>query len=375
MSSDFDVAVVGLGAGGAATLFALAKAGVRAVGIDRYAPPHDQGSSHGETRMLRCAYGEGAGYTPLALASVAAWRALEAETGRRLFDQVGLTYAGPRTSAFIATTRASAEANGVRLRDLEGAERAAAGYVIPDAWQCVLEPDAGFLYAERAIETLLAAAKSHGAEVRTGAPALSVESGGDGVRIATANGEIRARSCVVAAGGWTVELLPALAPLLSVERRALHWFADPGGRYSTQAGFRPFYIEDEQGLAVYGLPDWSGTGVKMGEHTDGEVHAHPDAITRFADPEDEARTRRLAERYFPGLGDVKRSSICLYPMSRDQDFILDHAPGMTNVVALAGLSGHGFKFAPVMGAAAARLATGGETGPEFGMFRLARFTA
>src|SRR5262249_31206073 len=141
MSSDFDVAVVGLGAGGAATLYALAKAGVRAVGIDRYAPPHDQGSSHGETRMLRCAYGEGAGYTPLALASVAAWRALEAESGQRLFEQCGLTYAAPRTSAFLATTRASAEANGVPLRDLAGAERAAAaGYVIPDAWQCVLEP-------------------------------------------------------------------------------------------------------------------------------------------------------------------------------------------------------------------------------------------
>ena len=372
-ASEYDVAVVGLGAAGAGTLYALAKAGARVVGIDRYAPPHDQGSSHGETRMLRCAYGEGAGYTPLAMAAVKAWRALEAETGQRLFEQTGLTYAGPRTSAFLATTRASAEMHGIPIHDLDGAERASAGYVVPDAWQCFLEPEAGFLYAERSIEALHAAAKARGAEIVTGSPVRAIEGEGGEVRIVTDDAVVRARRAVVCAGGWTAELLPHLAGLLTVERRDLHWFSDPQGRYATAAGFRPFYIEDADGLAVYGLPDWGGTGIKIGEHIEGKVCGHPDAVDRAARPEDVARTRGLAERFFPGLGPVKRSAVCLYPMSKDEDFILDAAPGLAGVTVLAGLSGHGFKFAPVLGEAAARMALGGEPDPKFAMFRLDRF--
>ncbi|HWE45544.1 MAG TPA: N-methyl-L-tryptophan oxidase [Caulobacteraceae bacterium] len=372
-STLYDAIVVGLGAAGAGALYAFAKQGARVVGVDRYAPPHDQGSSHGETRMLRCAYGEGAGYTPLALKSVDLWRALEAKTGTRLFDQIGLTYAGPQSSAFLATTRASAAKHGVPLRDLVGAERASAGYVVPDDWQCFLEPGAGFLYAERAIETLHAAAKARGADIVTGSPVRTIESDGDEVRVVTGSATIRARRAVVCAGGWTAELLPQLASVLSVERRDLHWFSDPKGRYAVSAGFRPFYIEDTDGLAVYGLPDWGGTGVKMGEHIEGAVSQHPDAVDRAARPDDVARTRRLAERFFPDLGEVKRSAVCLYPMSRDEDFILDAAPGLPGVTVLAGLSGHGFKFIPVLGEAAARMALGGEAGPEFAMFRLNRF--
>ena len=309
-TSEYDVAVVGLGAAGAGTLYALAKAGVRAIGVDRYAPPHDQGSSHGETRMLRCAYGEGAGYTPLALASVKAWRALEAETGARLFDQVGLTYAGPQSSAFLATTRASAAANGVPLRDLDGAERARAGYVVPDDWQCFLEPEAGFLYAERSIETLLGAAKARGAEIVTGAPVPAIEADDAGVRVVTDTAVVRARRAVVCAGGWTAELLPQLAGVLRVERRDLHWFDNPDGRWSAAAGFRPFYIEDAEGLAVYGLPDWGGSGVKIGEHMDGVAVDHPRMRDRPHLPRG-PRTRRARGGWrngsSDGLGLGKRS--------------------------------------------------------------------
>ncbi len=375
-SEPFEVAVLGLGAAGAATLYALARAGVSAVGLDRFAPPHPHGSSHGETRMLRAAYGEGAGYTPLALASIAAWRRLEAETGARIFDQIGLAYAGPPGSRFLATTREAAARHGVKLRDLDGPARAEAGFAVPADWQCFLEPDAGFLHVETAITTLLAAAQAAGAAVRNDAPALALHTEAEGVRIETPAGEVRARRCVVAAGGWTAELLPALAPVLSVERRALHWFADPTGRYAVKAGFRPFYIEGADGLAVYGLPDWDGAGIKIGEHLDGGVaQAHPDAIDREPREEDEIRTRALAERYFAGLGPIIRSMTCLYPMSRDEDFILDQAPGMARVTVLAGLSGHGFKFAPVLGEAAARMALGQDPGADYEMFRLARFGA
>jgi monomeric sarcosine oxidase len=370
----YDVAVVGLGAAGAGALYALAKRGVRAIGVDRFAPPHDQGSSHGETRMLRAAYGEGAAYTPLTLRAVEMWRALEQDSGRSLFQPCGLIYAGPRSSPFLAQTRASAGAHGVEIVDLEGDARAQAGFVIPDAWQMLLEPEAGFLYAEPAIEALLACAVRRGAEVRTGAAVRSIASDDDGVRIAIAGGEIRAKAGVVAAGGWTAALIPALAPVLSVERRTIHWFADTDGRYAPARGFRPFYVEDEQGLAVYGLPDVGGAGVKIGEHIDGgEPQASPDAVDRAVHVGDEARTRALAGRYFGALGPATRAAVCLYPMSRDQDFILDRAPGLAKVVVLAGLSGHGFKFSPVLGDAAAAMALGKPPDPAFAPFRLDRF--
>jgi monomeric sarcosine oxidase len=355
-----DVAVVGLGAAGAVTLRALAREGASVIGLDRWAPPHDRGSSHGETRMLRAAYGEGVGYTPLALRAIDLWRAAERDTGARLFDQTGLVYAGPQDSPFLAATRASGEAHGVALTPLTMAERSAAGFEVPDDWQCFLEPRAGFLHAEPAIEAFLGDAHAQGAQVRTDARCLAIEAGAEGVAITVEDdaAPIRARRCVVAAGGWTPELLPQLAPMLSVERRTIHWFANPTGRYRVEAGFRPFYIEDADGLGVYGLPDWNGGGVKIGEHTIGAAFDHPDAVDRSVHPADEARVAGLAARYFPQLGPIARSETCLYPMSRE-DFILDRLPGEPRIVVAAGLSGHGFKFAPVLGESAAALALGG----------------
>jgi monomeric sarcosine oxidase len=368
-----EVAVVGLGAAGAATLHALARAGVGAIGLDRWAPPHDHGASHGETRMLRVAYGEGAGYSPLAARAKALWRQIEAEAGVRLYEETGLVYAGPRASPFLAETWRAGELHGLGLRELAPDARGGLGFVVPDDWRCILEPGAGFLYAERAIETLLGEAVRLGAEVRTGALALNVQADAEGITITTSAGDVRARRVVVCAGGWTAQLLPELAPVLSVERRTIHWFADPGGLYSPGAGFRPFYIEDAEGRAVYGLPDWGGTGIKIGEHIEGLAQASPEDIDRAVHPDDEARITAMATRYFSGLGPIAKSQTCLYPMSRDQDFILDRLQSDPRIVVLAGLSGHGFKFAPALGEAAAAMAMGGEPTLDLSMFRLARF--
>lgn len=375
MTKAFDVAVIGLGAAGAATLYALARAGVSAIGVDRLAPPHDQGSSHGETRMLRVAYGEGAGYSPLAARAKALWRGIEAESGADLYRETGLVYAGPQASPFLAETWRAGELNDLGLSELGPGERGGLGFAVPDAWRCILEPGAGFLFAERAIETLLAEARRLGARVQTGAPARSVHGDEGGVIIETELGVVQAERAVICAGGWTAALLPELAPVLSVERRTIHWFADAAGLRTLKAGFRPFYIEDEQGLAVYGLPNWGGTGVKIGEHIEGVAQALPEDIDRLVHAEDEARLRAMASRYFEGLEPVARSQTCLYPMSRDQNFIVDRLRSDPRIVVLAGLSGHGFKFAPALGEAAAALALGKAPPLDMSMFSLSRFGA
>lgn len=363
----FDVAVIGLGAAGAAALETLARRGVRAVGLDRFSPPHDRGASHGESRILRVAYGEGSGYTPLLQRAVGLWGELEARTGLRLFEQSGLIYAGPPGNAFLAETRASAARFGVELRDIAPA----APLTLPAGWQCLIEPGAGFLHPERAIQALLASARTQGAEVRTSIRILSLDVDATGVRLETSAGPIRACRCLVAAGAWAPELLPQLAPLLHAERRAVHWFADPTGAFRLDRGFRPFYVEDEAGRALYGFPDFDGSGPKIAEHLEGGPLNSPDVVDRNVSPEEQAHVAALAGRFFSGLGPVVRSQTCLYPMSKDTHFVIDRLPGEPAVSIVAGLSGHGFKFAPVLGELAADLVLGeGEPEP---LFRLSRF--
>ena len=368
-----DVAVIGLGAAGAATLHALTQRGVDVVGVDRFSPPHAMGSSHGETRMLRVAYGEGAGYTPLAARARTLWRQLEAQTGAVLFEQTGLVYAGPRDSAFLAETWRSGEAHDLGLRRLPTGARDGLGFEVPADWQVIEEPGAGFLWAERAIATLLEDARRRGARIVTDDPASSIETTAGGLAIPTAAGPIRARRLIVCAGGWTASLIPALAAVLSVERRTIHWFDDPRSRFSPAAGFRPFYIEDISGTAVYGLPNASGAGIKIGEHLEGQPTAGPDGIERAVSATDEDRIRALASRWFARLGPIRASQVCLYPMSRDQDFIVDRLPGEPRITVVCGLSGHGFKFAPALGEAAAALALDEAPPLDMDMFKLARF--
>ena len=367
----YDYAVVGLGAAGSAALGALARTGARVVGIDRFAPPHDQGSSHGETRLLRVAYAEGAEYVPLVRRAITLWRELEARTGTDLFRQTGVVYAGPQASPFLNASLASAHTYSVSIEELSGA-RIAPTLSVPHDWRVCAERDGGYLLVEKAIAALLQDAVSHGAETRLGDPVHAIEADHRGVRIATVRSEIQAKKCVIAAGAWAVELLPPLAPHLQVERKTLHWFTDPTGAYSPDK-FQPFLIDDENGRQFYGFPD-CGTGVKVAEHTQpSPALARASNVNRNITPADTDPIRALAARHLPLLGEMTRSTTCLYPMSKDGHFIIDAFPDMDRIVIAAGLSGHGFKFAPAIGEALANLATGAAQAVDIGFFSLNRF--
>jgi sarcosine oxidase len=370
----FDFVVIGLGAAGSATLGALARSGARVAGIDRFAPPHDQGSSHGETRLLRVAYAEGAQYVPMARRAIELWRDLEARTGAELLRQTGVVYAGPHTSPFLSASLSSAHTYGVCVDTLTDAARRehAPALRIADDWLCCAEREGGYLLAERAIATLLEDAAQSGAEVMRNARCRAIEPDANGVRIVTDAGEVHADRCVVAAGAWTAELLPALAPYIHVERKTLHWFADPQASYRP-ATFRPFLIDDENGHQFYGFPD-CGTGVKVAEHTaPSAAYAHAGDAVRDITPADIETIGALAARHMPGLGERLRSVTCLYPMSKDGHFIMDAYPESERIFVAAGLSGHGFKFAPVIGEAMANLAMGAEQKIDIAPFSLRRF--
>jgi monomeric sarcosine oxidase len=373
MPTRVDFAVVGLGAAGASALSFLARAGAKVVGVDRFSPPHDQGSSHGETRLLRIAHSEGAAYVPLARRSVTLWRELEARQRADLFSHTGIVYCGPQDGAFMRATHASAQAAGVAL--INASERARAclsRLVVPASWSAVLDREAGYLEAEPAIAAFLADAEAHGAEIVRDCACLALAPDRSGVDIATQRGMMRADRAIVTAGAWARELVPDLASVTHIERRVLHWFADPGADFAEQGGFLPFALETEKGELFYGFPARGGE-LKVGEHFTTDLAPSPDALDRTIGPADTDHIKGLARRFLPGLGARTRSLVCMYPMSRDAHFILGPHPREERLMIGAGLCGHGFKFAPAIGEALANFALGREQTLDLSAFSPHRF--
>ena len=173
------------------------------------------------------------------------------------------------------------------------------------------------------------------------------------------------------------ELLPILSPRLAIERRVLHWFADPGGAYAMQAGFKPFIADAADGQEFYGFPSIDAHGVKVAEHDmRAALHAPVTSADRLdgrVRPEELERIRDIVRRRFTGLEGPMASKVCMYPMSVDGHFILDHLPASERVIVCAGLSGHGFKFAPALGEASAAFALGRKPPLDVDFLSLSRF--
>ncbi|MEI9886518.1 MAG: N-methyl-L-tryptophan oxidase [Rhizomicrobium sp.] len=369
MAERYDVAVVGLGAAGAAALSALAQAGVRAIGIDQFKPPHALGSSHGETRLLRTAYSEGAFYVPLVRRAILLWRALEQRTGTRLFEQTGVIYAGPRDDPFL--TGAQDAARRWRLSLPRGVEMEA-WFDLPGDWLRLTDSAGGYLRPERAIAAFLRDAKAQGAKVLNEARCDAIDRAGKTIRLFTTKGGIETNRLIVTTGAWASELVPELAPWTAVERRVLHWFADPQRRFMRRKGLLPFAISTGRNQLFYGFPANAKGEVKVGEHDTVERIASPAALSRRIGQADIAAILPLVRQYMPGLGRRVRSEVCMYPMSKDEHFILDRHPDDARIAIGAGLSGHGFKFAPAIGEALANLALRRKQAVSIAPFRLRR---
>jgi len=382
VSAAFDVAVVGLGASGGAALYHLARRGLRVVGLERATPGHEGGSSHGESRIIRLAYFEGASYVRLAQAAYAGWRALEAASGRPLIAVTGILEAGHRGSEAVAASLASAREHGLaheQLSPRQVAERHPA-FHLPADWEAVTQPDGGILAADRAIATHVEGARAAGAVVREHARVQKLEPRGGAIRLDLANRTaIKTGAVVLAAGAWIGELLPDLALPLTVTRQAVGWFAPPSPELCGPARFPVFLLdadpaEDAGAELLYGFPDFAGLGVKAASHDLGRTLAGADTARQDATPEDLANVARQLARLIPGAaGPLARSRTCLYTSTPDADFIVGPHPADPRVVIASACSGHGFKFAPAMGEILADLATGRAPVHDIARFALARF--
>ncbi len=392
-----DVAVVGLGAMGAATLHQLAARGVDVIGVDRHVPPHAYGSSHGETRITRCAVGEGKDYVPLALASHRIWRELEARTGETLLDACGCLIMASRGGAalhhgktdFVGRSTASARAFGIDHETFDGEEAMRRFPQIRDAHgaSAYFEPGGGYVHPERCIAAQLDRARAAGARLVTAQVEALGQDGHDGalgqhrgvVRIVTGDGVIEAGHAVVAAGAWTAPLLGApFDRLLTVTRQVLHWFEVDGGLYAP--GCFPTLIwmhGDTTEDYFYAFPALPGSGLLKAATEQYGVTTSADAMERATWPEEAAELHRahLAQR-LAGVGTrAVRSSACLYTGTPDSGFIIDRHPRMDRVTVISACSGHGFKHSAGIGEAVAAEICGEREATQLAPFRLGRFGA
>lgn len=359
----FDVAVIGLGAMGASTAWHLASRDIRVLGIDQFTPPHTMGSSHGLSRAIRTAYFEDPCYVPLVQAATAEWRRLEQETGTGLLDMTGVLLMGPAQGELIAGAQRSCKAHGLRHDMISRNDIMQRWPVFQPAQGDVglYETDGGYLRPEAAISAFLQAARSNGAELRCAEPVLAVAPGADSVTVTTGQGIYQARRAIIAAGAWAGRFVPELAATARTTRQVLAWFAPVDAAAVTRERL-PVFAADTPGGAFYGFPMLDEQGVKIAKHGhQGEI-IDPAAPRRGGDGADEAILRVFAERYMPGvLGPLRKMATCIYTELPQDFFLLDRLPGAANVTIVSACSGHGFKFASIIGKIAADLALEGRT--------------
>ena len=381
--------VIGLGAMGAATLCQLARRGVGTLGIDRFSPPHAFGSSHGDTRITRCAIGEGEDYVPLARRSHEIWRELEVASGRHLLAECGGLVIGPLESPvphhakpdFLRRTIDLAQRFDIphELLDRQVLARRFPQFtgLEPDD-MAYYEPGAGFLYVERCIAAQLAEARRRGARLLTNTRVHAVQQRGDAVRLDTAAGPVDAGRVVVAAGAWTAPLLgPPFDRLLRVTRQVMHWFgAEDRALYDPSRC--PIFIRmhgDGGGDFFYGFPVAAGTaGVKVGSEQY-EVETAAERVDRAVQP---AEAERMYDRHIAGRlagvsAQTPRSVACLYTSTAGSRFLIDTHPRMSRVLVVSACSGHGFKHSAAIGEAVAQQVTAGRSALDLGAFRLQPF--
>ncbi|MXQ11411.1 N-methyl-L-tryptophan oxidase [Microvirga makkahensis] len=387
-SRSCDVAVVGLGAMGSAALYQLAKRGVKAIGIDRFAPPHDQGSTHGETRITRQAIGEGEIYVPLALRSHEIWKELEAETGERLLVQNGC----------LVVDSASSVAGGViRAAFLERTRKAAMTYKIPhemlDAAEIrrrypqftpkeheigYFEPEGGYLNPERCVAVQLERARAMGAVTQLGTRVVSVSPDGEGVRIVTDQGELLAGHAIVSAGAWAPTFLGApFRQLLSPSRQVMHWFeVEPD--YARHWSKSPVFIwchGTSPNDFFYGFPSLSGSNAVKTAGEQYDVSVHPDEVERTVTPAESAAMceTHLAGRVRGLRPDATRAVTCLYTVTPDSHFLIDRHPESERILVVSPCSGHGFKHSAAIGEVAAQQIENRGSSIDISAFALSRF--
>ncbi len=369
----YDVIVVGLGGMGSAAAYHLAARGQRVLGLERHTPAHDQGSSHGGSRLVRQSYFEDPAYVPLLLRAYELWEQLGRDSGQDVLTLTGGLFLGRQDSLTFAGSLRASQQWDLPHEVLSAADvrRRFPTFTPAEDELAMYEAKAGFARPEATVSAHLLLAERAGAELHFGEPVLRWESTAHGVRVTTASSTYEAGQLVVAPGAWAPELLADLGGPIQVQRQVMHWFEPLEGVGPFLPDRHPIYIhEDREGTQIYGFPALDGPerGAKVAFFRRGQV-CTPDTIDREVSGAEVDEMRTYAVRLLPTLP-VRfiRAATCMYSNTPDQHFVIAKHPKHANVTVACGFSGHGFKFVPVVGEVLADLATTGNTAHPIDLF-------
>lgn len=364
----YDVIVLGIGSMGSSTLYQLAKRGVKVLGIEQFGIGHSLGSHSGKTRIIRKAYFEHPDYVPLLESTYNRWREIEKETDSKLFHDVGLTYIGEPDHPVMKGIKESADLYDIKLEQGRVGKKHNP-FITPKAFEHILEPDAGFVIADQVIQSFTNQAQILGAEIRLRQEVLDWKSVDGIVEIRTKEAVYKAKKLILTAGAYINRLISEFSDYHIVTRQLLAW-VKPKNPELFEYGSLPCWViaDKEYPGIVYGFPTlptdkFGGNGLlKIGHHTQGEK-INPEDLRNYNPAWEKEKLAEMMTKYLgSSFGEIVSMSECMYTNTLDEHFIIDHLPGSDkNVVVASGFSGHGFKFAPVIGEILADLALYGET--------------
>ena len=374
---NYDAIVLGVGGMGSAAVYHLAKRGWKVLGLEQYDIPHEMGSSHGYSRMIRYTFQEHPSYVPLVRRAYELWHELEDASGEKLVVTTGSVRAGPADSLFFRDAQESCDVHNIPYEVLTAKEikKRFPGYGFPDEISSIYQADGGFLLPEECIVHHVKAAREAGAEIHSQETVVDWEPLGEGVRVRTEKDAYTADRLVVTAGAWAAKLVPEVAGHAVPERQVLGWFEPERPELFRPETFPVFGVWTEEGR-YYGFPSYTVPGFKIGRSHHLLQKVDPDQMDREVHEEDEAILRQAVSRYFPlAAGRLLDRKTCIYTNTPDEHFMIGVLPDRPQVSVAAGFSGHGFKFASVIGEIMADLAQNGETHHDIDLFRLDRFTS
>ena len=376
----FDVIVIGVGSMGSSTCYHLAKQGERVLGIEQFDIPNELSSHTGHTRIIRKAYYEHPDYVPLLERSYQNWKQLEDITGTQVYFQTGLLYAGQRDHELLKGVHASADKHHIKLENIsaDDIKKKYPAFHPPPDYEILFEPEAGFLRPEIAIGLYHKLALGLGADIRTNEKTHGWRKRGAGIEVNSNKGSYFAKKLIITAGPWAGKMIPGYSSTLSITRQLMAWVLPENPNLFELGKLPCWIIADGNTRGVfYGfpiLPDGGLQGFKLAHHYPGAI-TDPDTLKRLPSAGEENNLVDILQRFFPGsYKKTEALKTCMYTNTADQHFILDFLPGFDkNVVIATGFSGHGFKFASVVGEIMSELAIKGTTSLPIGFLNAGRF--
>ena len=367
----FDTIIVGLGAMGSASAYYLSQQH-KVLGLEQFTPAHNLGSSHGETRAIREAYFEDPVYVPMVQRAYDNWSHLEKKAQTSLLKQVGGLMIGPRDSLVFRGAEKSAKKHNLahEILDAQTIQQRFPSLSPRESMYAVWEPRAGVLFVEKCIKAYQKLAQEQGAQLHFSEEVLSWDATQDNVVVTTTKQKYQAKKLVLSAGAWITSLVPALKQHLNIERLVQLWFK---GR--KDYNLCPINIwEYANNCFFYSLPDL-GEGIKIALHHSGQITTVQDLDRNICENTDIHPVQKLIKTYMPSVNpEVIRSSVCMYTNTSDGHFIIDNHPQHKNVWIVSPCSGHGFKFASVIGEIVTSLITANTTPFPLECFSIKRFS-